>query len=135
MTVECLSLTNIAQFLQPLLSGHLGRSLRCPPNRDFTVTFQYPAIHSYGTENLRTGKQSCFKLLFTYYPCWSVWDLFHLLSYADIYLLYRGKCYVRAYDCVRYNEDFVKSRLCSIHFTVIWAGLKKIVRYIEDFII
>ena len=31
-------------------------------------------------------------------------------------------------DCVRYNADFVKSRfvksrLCSIHFTVILAGL------------
>ena len=38
-------------------------------------------------------------------------------------------------DCVRYNEDFVKSRFCSIHFTVILAGLKKIVCYIEDFII
>ena len=38
-------------------------------------------------------------------------------------------------DSVRYNEDFVKSRFCSIHFTVILAGLKKIVHYIEDFII
>ena len=40
-------------------------------------------------------------------------------------------------DCVRYNEDFVKSRFCSIHFTVILAGLEKIdrlhqeLRYIE----
>ena len=43
-------------------------------------------------------------------------------------------------DCVRYNEDFVKSifvksRFCSIHFTVILAGLKKIVRYPENFLI
>ena len=43
-------------------------------------------------------------------------------------------------DCVRYNEDFVKSRfvtlrLSSIHFTVILAGLKKIVRYTENFVI
>ena len=43
-------------------------------------------------------------------------------------------------DCVvRYNEDFVKSRcvksrLCSMHFTVILAGLKKIVRYTENFV-
>ena len=40
-------------------------------------------------------------------------------------------------DCVRYNEDFVKSRFVisrfySIHFTVILAGLKKLVRYTED---
>ena len=38
-------------------------------------------------------------------------------------------------DYVRYNEDFVKSRFCSIHFTVISAGLKKIVCYTEDFFI
>ena len=38
-------------------------------------------------------------------------------------------------DCVRYNEDFVKSRFCTIHFTVILAGSKKIVRYTEDFVI
>lgn len=31
-------------------------------------------------------------------------------------------------DCAR-NEDFVKSRFCSINSTVILAGLKKIVRY------
>ena len=41
-------------------------------------------------------------------------------------------------DCVRYKEDFVIlrfviSRPCSIHFTVTLAGLKNIVRYIEDF--
>ena len=32
-------------------------------------------------------------------------------------------------DCARYNEDFVKSRFCSRHFTIILAGLKKIARY------
>ena len=38
-------------------------------------------------------------------------------------------------DCARYNEDFVISRFCSIHFTVTSAGLKNIVRYTEDFVI
>ena len=38
-------------------------------------------------------------------------------------------------NCVRYNEDFVKSRFCSIHFTVILAWLKKIFCYAEDFVI
>ena len=38
-------------------------------------------------------------------------------------------------DCVRYNEDFVLSRFCSIHFTVTLAGLKNIVRYTVDFVI
>ena len=33
-------------------------------------------------------------------------------------------------DCVFYNEDFVKLRFCSIHFTVILARLKKIIRYL-----
>ena len=43
-------------------------------------------------------------------------------------------------DCVRYNEDFVKSRFvtsrfCSLHFIAILAGLKKIVRCTEDFVL
>ena len=43
-------------------------------------------------------------------------------------------------DCVRCKEDFVisrfvKSRFCSILFTVTLAGLKNIVRYTEDFVI
>ena len=42
-------------------------------------------------------------------------------------------------DCVRYKEGFVISRFVisrfySIHFTVIFAGLKRIVRYTEDFV-
>ena len=36
-------------------------------------------------------------------------------------------------DCVRFNADFVKLRFCSIHFTVILARLKIIVRYTENF--
>ena len=35
-------------------------------------------------------------------------------------------------DCVRWNEDFVESRFCSIYFTVIFAGLNTIVLYIES---
>ena len=38
-------------------------------------------------------------------------------------------------DCVRHNEDLLKSRFCSIHFTVTLAGLMKIVPYTEDFVI
>ena len=43
-------------------------------------------------------------------------------------------------DCVRYNEDFVISRVvisrfCSTHFTVTLVGLKNIARYTEDFVI
>ena len=60
----------------------------------------------------------------------------HLLSQADIYSLYRGILYVCACGlCSQKSEDFVKSRFCSIHVTVILAGLKKIVRYTEDFTI
>ena len=38
-------------------------------------------------------------------------------------------------DCVRYNEDFVISRFCSIQFTATLAGLKNIVRYNKNFVI
>ena len=46
----------------------------------------------------------------------------------------------RLLDCVRYNKDFVISRLvisrfCSIHFTVALAGLKNLIHYTEDFVI
>ena len=59
----------------------------------------------------------------------------YLLSHGDIYSLYRGKFTFGLVDFVRYNVDFVKSRLSSIHFTVILAGLKKIVRYTENFVV
>ena len=45
-------------------------------------------------------------------------------------------CFTFAFlDSVRYNEDFVKSRFCSLHFIAILAGLKKIVRCTEDFVL
>ena len=50
-------------------------------------------------------------------------------------------CYINAdfsfglLDCVRYNEDFVILRFCSIRFTVTLARLKNNVCYTEDFII
>ena len=56
----------------------------------------------------------------------------HMLTfirYIEVYFT------ITLLDCVRYNEDFLKSRFCSIHFTVILAGLtEKIVRYTEDFV-
>ena len=61
----------------------------------------------------------------------------HLLSHADIYSLYH---YIKVnftfalMDCVRSNKNFFKSRFLSMHFTVILAGLKKIVHYTEDFV-
>ena len=55
-------------------------------------------------------------------------------------------CYIKVYftfgllECVRYKEGFstsrfVISRFCSKHFTVILTGLKRMVRYTEDFVI
>ena len=38
-------------------------------------------------------------------------------------------------DCVFYNEEYVKSRFYSIRFIIVLAGLKKIARYTEDFVI
>ena len=66
---------------------------------------------------------------------------FHLLSQVGIYSLsYEVYFTIALLDRVRRNEDFVKSRFinfrfCSIHFTVILAGLKKTVCYTEDFVI
>ena len=53
--------------------------------------------------------------------------MFTFIRYIEVYLT------IRILDCVRCNdkEDFVKSRFCSIHFTIIYAGLTKIVCYIE----
>ena len=56
----------------------------------------------------------------------------HLLTftrYIEIYFTFSFP------DGVRYNEDFVKSRFCSIYFFLILAGLNKIVRYTENFVI
>ena len=55
------------------------------------------------------------------------------IRYIEVY------CTFAFMDCVRYYEDFVKSRFvlsrfCSIHFIVILGGLKKIVRYTEDLV-
>ena len=64
-----------------------------------------------------------------FHPCWSVllFIFRHLLTfirYIEVYFTFG------LLDCVRYKEDFVKSRFvisrfCSIHFTVIFAGLKR----------
>ena len=51
------------------------------------------------------------------------------IRYVEVYFM------IALPDCVRYNMDIFKSRFCSIHFTVILAGPKKIVRYTDDFVI
>ena len=77
-----------------------------------------------------------------FYPLWSVSHsslatFGHMLTFIRyievIYFTYA------LLDCVRDNEDFAKSRFVisrfwSIHFILILARLKKIVRYTEDFI-
>ena len=52
-----------------------------------------------------------------------------LIRYMEVYLTFAPL------DCVRYNRDFVKLGFCSIHSPIILARQKKIVRYIEDFVI
>ena len=47
------------------------------------------------------------------------------IHYVEVYFT------IALLDCVHYNEDFGNSRLCSIQFTVILDGFKKIVRYID----
>ena len=56
---------------------------------------------------------------------------YHMLTfirYVEVYFM------IALLDCVRYNMDIFKSRYCFIHFTVILAGPKKIVRYTDDFV-
>ena len=60
--------------------------------------------------------------------------MFAFIRYIEVYFTFAFL------NCVRYNEDFaksrfVKSRFCSIHFIVILAWLKKIFCYAEDFVI
>ena len=68
--------------------------------------------------------------------CFAV--IFRLLMTSIRYI--RVDFTFRVRDCVRYIEDFaisrfVKSRFCSVIFSVTLAGLKNIVRYTEDFVI
>ena len=58
-------------------------------------------------------------------------QLLTFIRYIEVYFTFAFL------NCVRYNEDFVKSRFvtsrfCSIHFVVISAWLKKIFRYAEE---
>ena len=79
---------------------------------------------SYDTRNSRTGRRNCLKPLFT-------WILSSLVCLPLIFnhMLNLFICYIEVYftfafvDCVHCNDDFFKSRFCSIHFTVILAGL------------
>ena len=89
------------------------------------MTFQYRARHSYTA--LETQEQV---LKTTVHINSILVGLFaiHLLSHAHIYSLYWGKFYVCACGLCSL------SRFCSIHFIVILPGLKKIVRYTEDFV-
>ena len=99
---------------------------------DTKLLSQFGAVHNYGTRNTRTSKQNCLKLLYTQillYPCWSVShsSLAIFWSHVNICLLYKGIFYIFFFlDCVRYNEDLVKSRFlisrfCSMHLIVIFG--------------
>ena len=97
---------------------------------------QFRALHSYRTRNTRTGKQNCLRLLL--HINFILAGLAILFSYCSVTCSHFSIRYVEVYftfaflECVRCNEDFVKSRFCSIHFIVILAWLKKIFRYTED---
>ena len=58
------------------------------------------------------------------YLAFTFYHTLTFIRYIEVYFTFT------LVDCVRYNEDFVKSKFCSIHFIAISAGLKiKIVRY------
>ena len=57
------------------------------------------------------------------------------IPHIEVYFTF---AFLAFYVCVlrvRYNEDFVKSRFCSSHFIAILAGLKKVDRCTEDFLL
>ena len=96
---------------------------------------QYLTVYSYGIETQEQVK-SCLKkslytqmLSFLVYLAVTFYHMLTIIRYIEIYFM------IALLDCVRYNEDFVKWRFCSIHFTVILTGLEKIVRHTEDFVI
>ena len=82
----------------------------------------YPNIHTILHLLLITPPEPSYKL------CLKRIHVLTFVRYIEVYFT------IALLDCVRYNEDFVKSRFCSIHFIVILAGLKKIVPYSEDFV-
>ena len=92
----------------------------------------YRSVHSSKALENWTGQQNfnnrkfTTKIAKTLHPCWSVFPF--IFSVVLAFIRYIG-------DCARYNENFVISRSCSVHFTVTLAGLKDIVRYTKDFII
>ena len=53
------------------------------------------------------------------------------IRYIEAYMFF----FFAILDCVCYNEDFMKLRFYSIRFIIILAGLKKIARYNEDFVV
>ena len=55
-----------------------------------------------------------------FYPHWSVSHSSLAIFRSHVDMLY--SFYVSLLYCVRYNEDFVKSRFCSIHFIAPSAG-------------
>ena len=83
------------------------------------------------TKRLKTtGHINCILVgLFRIHLQLSFGHLLTFIRYIEIYFTFSFL------DGVRYNEDFVKSRFCSIYFILILAGLNKIVRYTENFVI
>ena len=99
----------------------------------FVITFQYRAMHGYGTRNSRTTKLlkttvqiNVIPVSFFWLPCF--------ITCLHLFVIQVNVTFALV-NCVRYDEDFAKSRFCFIRFTVILSGLKKIVRYAEDVVI
>ena len=105
---------------------------------------QFRAVRTYGTGNTRTDKQNCLKplsdinsILFGLFGIHLQLSFGHMLTFIRYIEVYFTFVFM---DFVRYHEDFVKSRFVisrffSMHFVVILAGLKKIVRYTDEFVI
>ena len=91
------------------------------------IIFQFRALQNYGTRNARTGEQNSLKPYCThkFYPCWCVWYS-SFITWWHLFVILRKILRLRSWIVFAcYNEDFVKSRFSSIHFTVFWPGWRK----------
>ena len=90
-------------------------------------------MHGYGTRNSRTTKLFKTTVQINFILVGFFWLPF-FITCLHLFVISVNVTFALV-NCVRYDEDFAKSRFCSIRFTVILAGLKKIVRYAEDVVI
>ena len=110
------------------------------------INFQRPAfldLNNFHNKHLYIKLLSQFRVVHVGFILMGLFHIHRQLSFGHKLTFIH---YIQVYfafvflDRAHYSKDFVKSRFiisrfCSIHFIVILAELKKVVRYTEDFVI